>query len=123
MQLTIGVFKDMITTNVHSHVFFPESLVQTLQLLAEISWEVGKKENKIGVAEQISVCLIRMKTHSDVPLILQTLLPLLSTFFFFLGKCPVSSGEENGNPIQYSCLQNPKDKGAWWATVHGIAKS
>ena len=78
----------MITTNVHSHVFFPESLVQTLQLLAEISWEVGKKENKIGVAEQISVCLIRMKTHSDVPLILQTLLPLLSTFFFFPGEMP-----------------------------------
>lgn len=43
VQLTIGVFKDMVTTNVHSHVFFPESLVQTLQLLAEISWEVGKK--------------------------------------------------------------------------------
>ena len=27
-----------------------------------------------------------------------------------------------GNPIQYSCLENPTDRGAWWATVHGIAK-
>ena len=29
-----------------------------------------------------------------------------------------SSGEGNGNPLQYSCLENPMDRGAWWATVH-----
>ena len=34
-----------------------------------------------------------------------------------------SSGEGNGNPLQYSCLDNPMDGGAWWATVHGVAKS
>ena len=33
-----------------------------------------------------------------------------------------SSGEENGNPLQYSCLGDPKDRRAWWATVHGVAK-
>ena len=32
-------------------------------------------------------------------------------------------GEGNGNPLQYSCLENPTDRGAWWATVHGIVKS
>ena len=32
-------------------------------------------------------------------------------------------GEGNGNPLQYSCLENPMDRGAWWATVHGVAKS
>ena len=30
---------------------------------------------------------------------------------------------ENGNPLQYSCLGNPRDKGAWQATVHGVTKS
>ena len=30
-----------------------------------------------------------------------------------------SPGEGNGNPLQYSCLENPRDRGAWWATVHG----
>ena len=30
-----------------------------------------------------------------------------------------SPGERNGNPVQYSCLENPMDRGAWWATVHG----
>ena len=34
-----------------------------------------------------------------------------------------SPGEGNGNPLQYSCLENPKDRGAWWATVHEVAKS
>jgi len=31
-------------------------------------------------------------------------------------------GGENGNPLQCSCLQNPMDTGAWWATVHGVTK-
>ena len=34
-----------------------------------------------------------------------------------------SPGEGNGNPLQYSCLDNPMDGEAWWATVHGVAKS
>jgi len=33
------------------------------------------------------------------------------------------SGEGNGTPLQYSCLENPMDGGAWWVAVHGIAKS
>ena len=37
-----------------------------------------------------------------------------------LGKSP---GEENGNPLQYSCLGNPMDRGAWWATLHEIMNS
>ena len=32
-------------------------------------------------------------------------------------------GEGNGNPLWYSCLENPMDGGVWWATVHGVAKS
>ena len=36
------------------------------------------------------------------------------------GKSP---GEGNGNPLQYSCLENPRDRGAWRTTVHGVAKS
>ena len=32
-------------------------------------------------------------------------------------------GEENGNPLQYSCLENPMDRGAWWAAVHRVTQS
>ena len=35
----------------------------------------------------------------------------------------VVSGEGNGNPLQYSCLKNSRDRGAWWAAVHGVVKS
>jgi len=34
-----------------------------------------------------------------------------------------SPGEGNRNPLQYSFLENPMDRGAWWATVHGVTKS
>ena len=34
-----------------------------------------------------------------------------------------SPGEGNGNPLQHCCLENPMDGGAWWATIHGVAKS
>ena len=37
-----------------------------------------------------------------------------------LGRSP---GEGNGNPLQYSCLKNSMDRGAWWATVHGVTES
>ena len=37
-----------------------------------------------------------------------------------LGRSP---GGGNGNPLQYSCLENPMDRGTWWVTVHGLAKS
>ena len=43
-----------------------------------------------------------------------------------MGSIPESGrspGERNGSPIQYSCLEYPTDRGAWWATVHGVAKS
>ena len=35
----------------------------------------------------------------------------------------VTDGEVNGSPLQYSCLENPMDRGAWWAAVHGVAMS
>ena len=36
------------------------------------------------------------------------------------GRC---SGEGNGRPLQYCCLENPIDRGAWWTTVHGVTNS
>ena len=40
--------------------------------------------------------------------------------FWYLNK---KMGEGNGTPLQYSCLENSMDGGAWWATVHGVTKS
>ena len=38
-------------------------------------------------------------------------------------NCCLRVREGNGNPLQYSCLENPMDGGAWWAAVHGVSKS
>ena len=43
--------------------------------------------------------------------------------FYFFVPCRYYDGEGNGTPLQYSCLENPMDGGAWWAVVHGVTKS
>ena len=57
---------------------------------------------------EIETCIIKIIIHYGDP----GLIP-------GLGR---SLGEGNGNPLQYSCQWNPRDKGAWQATVHGVAK-
>ena len=44
-------------------------------------------------------------------------------FFDYLYVCVVANGEGNGTPLQYSCLENPMDGGAWQAADHGVSKS
>ena len=36
---------------------------------------------------------------------------------------PLKSGEGNDNPLQYSCLENPRDRGAWWVAIYGVTQS
>ena len=45
------------------------------------------------------------------------------SFIIFSYLLSIKVGEGNGTPLQYSCLENPVDRGAWWAAVHGVAKS
>ena len=40
-----------------------------------------------------------------------------------MSKIWQTTGEGNGNPLKYSCLENSMDRGAWWATVHGVTES
>ena len=51
---------------------------------------------------------------------LQQMLQILKTE---LGSSNIGGGEGNGNSLQYSCLENPMDGGAWYAAVHGVVKS
>ena len=69
--------------------------------------------------------LLPGKSHGWRSLVLQSLeslqvehnrAALLSLFTFIIG-------EGNGNPLQCSCLENPRDGGAWWAAVYGVAQS
>ena len=49
--------------------------------------------------------------------------PLNSALLSFLDNLPIYSREGNGIPLQYSCLENPMDGRAWWAALHGVARS
>ena len=63
-------------------------------------------------------------TNMRASLIVQSVknLPAMQeSWFRFLGQ-ESSSGEGNGNPLQYSHLENPMDRGAWWAPAHGITR-
>ena len=50
-----------------------------------------------------------------------TFIPLFTESLF--ARARTWNGEGNGTPLQYSCLENPMDGGAWWAAVHGVARS
>ena len=45
------------------------------------------------------------------------------SFIDFLMMPILTNGEGNGNPRQYSCLENPRDAGPWWAAIYGVAQS
>ena len=45
------------------------------------------------------------------------------SFFFLLISLWATFGEGNGNPLQCSCLENPRDREAWWAAIYGVAQS
>ena len=51
------------------------------------------------------------------------LFPLFLEDYTFISHLTSHWGEGNGTPLQYSCLENPMDGGAWWAVVHGVSKS
>ena len=59
--------------------------------------------------------------HQSLPLTFTSSASDSKSFLFRL-DCSIF-GEGNGNPLQYSCLENPMDRGAWYAAVHGVAKS
>ena len=66
-----------------------------------------------------------MKEHSQVALVVKNL-PVKAREVRDAGSIPGSGrspGEDNGNQLQYSCLENPMDIRAWQATVHGVTKS
>ena len=65
---------------------------------------------------------LQQKETQVVVQVVKNLPAMQKTRVRFLGReDPLEKG--NGYPLQYSCLENPMDRGAWWATVHGVTKS
>ena len=65
-----------------------------------------------------------VRTSPQVVLVVKSL-PANAGAISDMGSIPGlerSPGDGNGNPLQHSCLENPMDRGGWWASVHGVAK-
>ena len=81
---------------------------------------------KCKVPSEFTICLLNSCFCSRAPRSIKKApkeflrIPYQLTFSYSL---EYYSGEGNGTPLQYSCLENPMDGGAWWAAVHGVAKS
>ena len=84
-----------------SYFISPNPLISPSLNFTGLPWE----RNEMKVSTQ--------KVSSRYMVVIIIILPL---------KFP-RDGEGNGNPLQYSCLENPMDRGPWWATIHGVAKS
>ena len=89
----------------------------------------GKKKKKWGTAllKCLNNCTMLLKCimcniKSDWQ-IQHSANDVLDDLTSFLHNCPPLLGEGSGTPLQYSCLENPVDGGAWWAAVHEVAKS
>ena len=64
--------------------------------------------------KELSLCMKQQKW---------AVLPLTTFTYQTMEYSLGSTGEGNGNPLQCSCLENPRDGGAWWAAVYGVAQS
>ena len=75
----------------------------------------------VSVSLSVYLCFPPSGSHfSQPPYLTLTSLSKFPCLIPVLGRSPA---ERNGNPLQYSCLENSTNRGAWWATVHGVAKS
>ena len=100
---------------------------------------VGPKKQKKSLTSSLNSLSINLQTKEDdrtlrhfSALSTITSFPCLETRDYLLVvsrrpafncNCCLRVREGNGNPLQYSCLENPMDGGAWWAAVHGVSKS
>ena len=91
-----------------------------------LPWKVNVLQMQVmnGQAKDIWLYIIEMKHHDHISVSSpQDSGNWMQSSFTLVIYVSIISGERNGNPLQYSCLENPMDRGAWWTTVHGVTES
>ena len=83
---------------------------------------MSKVMKKVESHKNLLGTIHRMNPASLLAQMIKSLPAMQETWVWSLGQKD-SPGEENGNPLQYFCLENSMNRGAWWTTVHGVAKS
>ena len=123
--ITKNLMGDMETLkNLHSH-WWVNSILLLLQFLSSFWIHTEKSDDALGQWHPTLV-LLAGKSHGWRSLVGYSPWGRWESdttewlHFHFSLLC---IGEENGNPLQCSCLENPRDRGAWWAAVYGVAQS
>ena len=70
----------------------------------------------------MSFTVYTCETITKIKLVDVSLAAKVSLYSPISPPCHSYPGEDNGTPLQYSCLENPMDRGAWWAAVHGVIR-
>ena len=86
------------------HGIFQARVLEWGAIAFSIHWDPSKHKKKFAGGSEVKVSAYKVGDLGLTP---------------GSGRSP---GEGNGNPLQYSCLENPMNGGAWWATVNGVAK-
>ena len=103
--------------------------VYTMGLPIGLEWATGSPRtlgHSVGGGEEAEHTVTRRKgsdTHPIYHQVLETAKALKKLTFRYMDSPGSSPGGGNGNPLQYSCLGKPMDRGAWQAPVHGVTKS
>ena len=71
----------------------------------------------------VTVHTLHMEWEPDTLMHPSSSSPKQSLFHSLWRYLGIPCGGGNGNPLQYSCLENPVDRGTWWAAIHGVAQS
>ena len=103
---------DFIPADLIGKTTSPQLALDSLQSCVFASPSLGDSNTVVGIMDGLWNQR-DLRSHPAPSLCSCKLLKLLSFIF----------GEGNGNPLQYSCLENPMDGGVWWAAVHGVTKS
>ena len=118
--LNIGVICYSTLDNQYSVLFKNKNSQNTLLVRIKRIWIIWHSFLEKWVFLFFKNDLLASDKPLDHFLVCSFLLKKFSMYWFLV--C-ILTGEGNGNPLQYSCLENAMDGGAWWSTVHGVAKS
>ena len=122
---TLGKLSTIISSKIVSYPFFCSSSSGTTIIQMLVHLILSQRSLKLSSVLFILLTLFSSSEVIFTILSSSSLIRSSASDILLLIPSRVLSciGEGNGNPIQYSCLENPKDRGAWWAAVYGVAQS
>ena len=119
-----------VLNSILKHRKLNEHIIEINHRVAPLTWRLYIHLLNVFVlevvfCEQVKQCFVLYIPTYIASLVAQMVknLPAMQETQGLVPGSGRSSGEGNGNPLQYSCLKNSMDSGTWWATVYGVAKS